>query len=98
MASHRAEWFTAGRLEDGDRVWIRVLHYADTLPCRWQVTAYRARSVYLGPLVGERDLEQHRVLLHDPTPLEAFAAAAVLGITPSLPIATASTRESAVRR
>jgi len=80
-ASHKAEWHAAGRLPCGDRVWIRVLHYADTIAWRWQVTAYRARSVYLGRLTGDREQEQARVLLHDPTPLQALAAAAVLGLT-----------------
>lgn len=79
MRSHRAEWSGAVTGPSGDHVWVQVLHYADTIPHDWQITAYRLRPV------GEVMREDHRILLHDPTPAEVLTAARLLGLDGGTP-------------
>lgn len=70
MESHRAEWWAAATLSNGDYVWVRVLNYRGTLRWAWQMYGYRHRN----------GVQDHRVMLHDPTPREAMAALTVLGL------------------
>jgi hypothetical protein len=91
MESHRADWLAAGRLPDGGRVWIRVLHYASTIRSRWQITAYRTHPTQPRPF-GPSESDQHRLLLHDPTPAEALATAVILGLASGSTSSTAHPR------